>query len=200
MRMLVAATSRASVYWGTFTHDLARLVPFLTHLLRTRPLWAGLGLCALLALSQRLVGLRLAARSGLAELDKMDGQDFERYIGSLFRRIGYKTEPIAYVRDGSADMVVTSDGVRHAVQAKPSNRPVGPDAVLEVVAAKETVHAEEAIVVTNQEFTASARRAAKANGVKLWERQHLAGVMLTLRRHSEMSDGSEEHNPERAAG
>jgi restriction system protein len=118
----------------------------------------------------------------MAEIDRMDGRSFEQYLGTLFARLGYRAEVTPYVGDFGADLVVAKDGARQVVQAKRSNRPVGVKAVQEVVAARQYYHCSGALVVTNRAFTASARRLAGANGVKLWDRHDLVDKSLTLRR------------------
>lgn len=58
------------------------------------------------------------SRAGLPEIDRMDGQQFEIYLESLFRRLGYQVERTRYVGDKGADLILTTGSERIAVQAK----------------------------------------------------------------------------------
>jgi len=136
----------------------------------------------LLAVALTVHDARRLARSGITDVDRVDGCSFEEYLGLLFRRLGYSAEVTQYSGDYGADLVVSRDGVRHVVQAKRSRRPVGPRAVQEVVAARPRYRCQGAVVVTNSTFTSAARRLAAENGVKLWDRRDLVDKILVLRR------------------
>lgn len=141
-------------------------------------LWAlvalvGLGRAALWAFGQRKL-----ARSGIAEIDAMDGPTFERRLVTLFRTLGYRVEHIGRRGDYGADLVVSKDGVRTVVQAKRWTRNVGVKAIQEAHAAPAMHGCARALVVTNRHFTDSAHRLARANGVELWDRDKLVNALL----------------------
>ncbi|MDG0808452.1 PDDEXK family nuclease [Cohnella rhizosphaerae] len=48
----------------------------------------------LVVIGQMLKSVRLEKlkRSGIADIDKMDGYNFEKYLGQMFRSFGYQTE------------------------------------------------------------------------------------------------------------
>lgn len=133
---------------------------------------------------------RRLALSGIAEVDKMDGQTFEHYLREVFSRLGYGVELTPYVGDYGADLIVSRAGVRCAVQAKRSGRPVGIKAVQEAAGARDYYRCQEAIVVTNTTFTAAARRLASATGVELWDRPVLVGRALEVRRQLGSGSGA----------
>jgi restriction system protein len=78
--------------------------------------------------------------------------------------------------DQGADVIAERDGKRMVVQCKFHSKPIGNKAVQEVVAAKQFVGAEIAVVCSNQSFTPSARHLAAANGVLLLYHEQLATV------------------------
>lgn len=80
--------------------------------------------------------------------------------------------------DYGADLVLEKDGARAVVQAKRWSRNVGVKAVQEAVAAKPLYRCDYSMVVTNRYFTEQARRLAKANDVRLWNRDDLVGALL----------------------
>jgi restriction system protein len=121
---------------------------------------------------------RRLSRSGIDQIDAMDGRTFEEYLATLFRRLGYQTSVTQYRGDYGADLVIERDGRRTAVQAKRSTKPVGVKAVQEVVTSMNIYGCNQALVVTNRGFTDQARTLARANGVKLWDRDILVSKLL----------------------
>jgi restriction system protein len=117
-------------------------------------------------------------RSGIAQIDKMDGDEFERYLEQFFKAQGYKSIKTKASGDFGADVIIEKNNIRIAIQAKRHGQNVGVKAVQEVVAAKAHYKAHEAWVVTNSEYTEQAVRLAKSNGVKLIDRQQLIDMIL----------------------
>ena len=66
------------------------------------------------------------------------------------------------------------------MQAKFYSTPVGNKAVQEVVASMKIYNASNAMVVTNNYYTNSARELAKANGVSLWDKDILESIISTI--------------------
>jgi restriction system protein len=64
-------------------------------------------------------------RAGIADVDRMDGATFERFLVSLFRRLDYRVEHTGRRGDFGADLVVSKGGRRTVVQAKCWKRNVG---------------------------------------------------------------------------
>jgi restriction system protein len=186
MHALLAATSKPN------SPDL--LSPafkgFFHGVLAVWPLWLVIGLAALGKLAYQLYRLRRLSRSGIAEIDRMDGQTFETFLGTLFRRLGYAVEITRYRGDYGADLVVARNGKRTAVQAKRWSKRVGVKAVQEAVAAKGYYNCDAALVVANREFTQQARRLAHANKVELWDRDVLVGKLLAARGEEQIVEPS----------
>lgn len=120
-------------------------------------------------------------RSGIAEIDKMEGVQFEKYLGYLFTTQGYKAKVTQAAGDYGADLVLTKDGKRIVVQAKRYSKNVGLKAVQEVQGAKAHYGASEAWVVTNRDYSTQAYNLAKSNGVRLINRDELVEMLLQLR-------------------
>ena len=125
-----------------------------------------------------LVRERRLARSGISEIDQMDGITFERRLKHLFVSRGYRVEQTRARGDYGADLVLEKDGVRTVVQAKRWTKNVGVKAIQEAVAAKPMYSCDQAMVVTNRYFTQQAERLATANGVRLWNRDELVRALL----------------------
>lgn len=119
------------------------------------------------------------SKAGIFEIDKMTGPEFEERMAILFGNLGYKVEKTGKIGDYGVDLVVEKDGKRIAVQAKCYRSHVGQEAVREAYAGKNMYRCNEAMVVTNSNFTKLAWRLANKDDVKLWNRNYLVKVLLT---------------------
>jgi restriction system protein len=163
---LLVTTDNISLYFTLFKTlwpylllgILVKSVPFIGSILRERRL----------------------AKSGIFEIDKMDGKSFEEYLGTLFTRQGYSVQQTPYQGDWGADLILSKGNVKTVVQAKRYKKSVGVRAVQEAVTAKAKYGCSEAMVVTNSTFTAQARELARANKVLLWDREKLVETMTSL--------------------
>lgn len=113
------------------------------------------------------------------KIDEMNGLEFENYLHYVFLNLGYKVESTPYSVDFGADLIITKDNIKTVVQAKRHNNPVGVSGIQEILGAKGYYDANEALVVTNNRFTANARKLAKKNNVKLWDRGILFQYIIT---------------------
>lgn len=123
-------------------------------------------------------------RSGILEIDRMDGVQFERYLASLFERLGYQTKTTAVTNDYGADLLLQNKKERIVVQAKRYNSKVGIKAVQEIASAKSYYSAHQAWVVTNSEYTIQAQKLAQSVNVKLIDRKGLIDLMLRAKNAS----------------
>ncbi|WDL97946.1 restriction endonuclease [Alicyclobacillus sp. ALC3] len=115
-----------------------------------------------------------AFRSGMHEVDQMDGRTFETKLGLHFAQRGFEVETTPTSGDYGADLVLTdANGNRTVVQAKRYSGAVGVKAVQEVSAARAMYGATGAIVITNSHFTKNAMILAANTGVYLWDRERL---------------------------
>lgn len=107
----------------------------------------------------------------MKRIDKLSGRAFERYLTIQFRHLGYRVKLTSYSHDYGADLVLRKWGKKTVVQAKRYERNVGIAAVQEVVGSIAYYKADNAMVVTNSNFTKSARNLAHRNEVELWGRK-----------------------------
>ena len=115
--------------------------------------------------------------SNVAETDSLSGREFERWLEDFFQRLGFQVERTPYQGDFGADLIITWNGIRTAVQAKSGHFNAGVSAVQQAAAARAFYGCERAMVVTNQYFTAPAIVLAEANGVVMRSRDDLARVL-----------------------
>ncbi|KLU59956.1 restriction endonuclease [Peptococcaceae bacterium CEB3] len=117
--------------------------------------------------------LQAIRKSGIEQIDRMSGTEFEKRLAVLFCDLGYSVK-LTPNNDFGADVVVENyRGGRTVVQAKRYSKPVGIKAIQEVVGSMGYYEAINALVITNKSFTPQAEKLATKNGVELWDRQQL---------------------------
>ena len=143
------------------------------------PLRALLGVIAVGKAAVYAWKVRTLSRSGMFQIDRMSGHEFEAKLALMFRSLGYRAEIVGSTRgDFGGDLVVSKDGTQTVVQAKCWKKNVGVKAIQEVVAAKAMYRADEAMVVTNSRYTKQAHELARKNRVKLWGEDQLVTALL----------------------
>lgn len=124
---------------------------------------------------------RLMIRSGIKDIDRMDGFQFEEYLKCLFRELGYKPQVTKKSGDFGADLILKGKN-KIAVQAKRYGykNNVSLDAVREVFASQAYYKADESWVITNSFFTKQAKELAQACNVKLLDRYALQEFIVQV--------------------
>lgn len=146
------------------------------------------GLLGLLGVPETVRRERLR-RSGIRQADAMSGVEFEERLAVLFGALGYEVRRLGGTGDFGADLLVESDAVLCAVQAKRYSSSVGIEAVQQVIGARRYYGADEAMVVTNSSFTAAAATLAAADGVRLVERRELIRLFSAQPRRDQPAGG-----------
>jgi restriction system protein len=119
------------------------------------------------------------SKAGIQEIDNMSGTDFEKYLKILFEKLGYSVEHVGHSGgDYGVDLVLESDGIKTAVQAKRHSGSVGDDAIQAVVGGKNYYGCKETMVITNNYFTPMAEDLAKVDDVELWNRDKLVDIII----------------------
>jgi restriction system protein len=119
-------------------------------------------------------------KSGMHEIDKMDGIQFEHYLKELFKSQGYIVEVTKASGDFGADLILKSKEKKIVVQAKRYTNNVGIKAVQEISAAMKYYNAHECWVVTNSYFTKAAEKLASTVHVRLIDRNELIDTILKM--------------------
>jgi len=121
--------------------------------------------------------LRTGKRKSIEDTDYMDGVEFEQLVAWVYRKLGYQVQLTSRSHDQGADLIVSRSSKVTVIQAKRYAGKVSNTAIQEAVAAIKHYSADEAIVVTNSYFTASAVDLAKSNRVELIDRDELAKLI-----------------------
>ncbi|MBQ8823011.1 MAG: restriction endonuclease [Lachnospiraceae bacterium] len=113
-----------------------------------------------------------------ADIDLMEGRDFERFCAELLRRRGFlEVEVTKGSGDYGIDILAEKDGVTYAIQCKCYATPVGVSAIQEAYAGRDYYDRMVGAVMTNQYFTSPAVDAAKKLKILLWDRGYLERMM-----------------------
>lgn len=102
------------------------------------------------------------------DYSEMSGVQFEGYLMKLLEEQGFtNVRGTAATGDQGADLMADKDGKRIVIQAKRYGGSVGNKAVQEVVSAVRFYSGDEGWVITNSNFTKSAKELAQRTGVRL---------------------------------
>lgn len=116
-----------------------------------------------------------------ADIDHMEGHDFEYWCADLLRRSGFTQVKVTRGSgDQGVDITAYKDGKKYAIQCKRYNQKLGNKPVQEVHTGKTIYHCDVAVVMTNNYFTPSAVEAARATGVELWDREAIGRMMRCI--------------------
>lgn len=122
--------------------------------------------------------LHRAKRKKPADIDVMEGHDFERYCAQLLGRSGFLEVRVTKGSgDFGVDILAEKDGITYAVQCKCYSGPVGVQAVQEVYAGRDYYGCMVGAVMTNQYFTAPAVEMARKLKILLWDRGYVDDMM-----------------------
>ena len=114
-----------------------------------------------------------------ADIDLMEGRDFERFCADLLKRRGFlEVEVTKGSGDYGIDILAEKDGVTYAIQCKCyDGTPVGVSAIQEAYAGRDYYDRMVGAVMTNQYFTSPAVEAARKLKILLWDRGYLERMM-----------------------
>ena len=100
--------------------------------------------------------------------------EFEKYIGELFSKLGYKTQVIGGSYDEGIDVIAEKDGVKHYIQCKHYKYPVGVEKIRDFYGAITAKYSnEKAFFITTGYFTEEAERFALDKNIELIDRPKL---------------------------
>ena len=111
-------------------------------------------------------------------IDEMDGIEFENYCLDLLKNNGFIELSLTKTTgDQGVDIIGYKDDIKYAFQCKCYSQDVGNAPIQEVVSGKVYYDCDIAVVITNRHFTPGAFELAKANRVKLWDREKLLSMI-----------------------
>ncbi len=112
------------------------------------------------------------------DLDDISGTDFEMLTCDILASNGFDiAESTQATADFGVDVLARRNGISYAIQCKRYQSPVGIEAVQQVYAGRAYYECHVAVVLTNQYFTANAKKLADKLGVVLWDRDMLEQML-----------------------
>ena len=87
----------------------------------------------------------------------LDGWQFEREVGLVFKRMGYSTKVTRGSGDGGVDIIMHKNGLKYIVQCKHYKRPLGPEAVRSLYGVKEIFDADKLVMVASKGLTPASK-------------------------------------------
>lgn len=117
-----------------------------------------------------------AAPNDIISSESISPYEYEKIVASLLRELGWESINTKGSGDQGADVISEKNGIRLVVQCKYYSGLVGNKAVQEAFAAKGYYGASFAAVVSNNEFSKSAKQLAHSLGVLLLHHEQLASV------------------------
>lgn len=124
------------------------------------------------------IRIRNARRQREADIDLMEGHDFEHFCAELLGKRGFsEVEVTGGSGDYGVDILAQREGITYAIQCKRYGGPVGVKAVQEAYAGRDYYDCMVGAVLTNQYFTDPAVKAAKKLKILLWDRGYLESMM-----------------------
>lgn len=106
----------------------------------------------------------------------MSPKDFEYFCSEILSQSGWHTTLTQSSGDQGVDIVAEREGIKIILQCKKYASPVGNKAVQEVIAGREYMSADGAVVVTNSTYTKSAKELARVSDVKLLHYEELSSL------------------------
>lgn len=113
----------------------------------------------------------------LKDIDKFNGYEFEDFLASLYKSLGFEVEQTSYSGDYGADLIIKNNHKKTAVQAKNYSGNVGLEAVQQALSGKNYYKCDSALVVTNSYFTRQAKELAASSQVELIDRDKLNDIL-----------------------
>ena len=134
----------------------------------------GIIIAIILVCAGAVAFLVAARRKKPADMDVMEGHEFEYYCADLLKNRGFlEVEVTRASGDYGVDILAEKDGVTYAIQCKCYDGPVGVKAVQEAYAGRDYYDRMVGAVMTNRYFTDPAVKAAKKLKILLWDRGYL---------------------------
>lgn len=168
LNILFGLTIITSVYIYTKTNSITTAIAFFITVI---------ALIIVLGIIKKAKRRKFYLSSGIDVVDKMSGEEFERFLLAHFKNLGYKGDTTPKTNDYGADLILNKDNVKMVLQAKRWTSKVGIEAIQQIVAAINYYGAHKGIVITNNYFTKNAFELAQRNHIELWDRNKLIEIM-----------------------
>jgi len=116
----------------------------------------------------------------IESFNNLTGLEFEKYLQMIFTEKEFKVSRTEYKGDNGVNLIIEKDNFKTAVQAKRSKNRLGVKGIQEIKAGQANCHCDSAMVITNNYFTAQAKKLAEINMIELWDKKRLIKETLNM--------------------
>lgn len=118
--------------------------------------------------------IKTAVNNQLSIIDTMKGSEFETFVVDLLKCNGFSNVNQTKISgDFGVDVIGFKDNKKYVFQCKRFKGKLGPKPIQEVYAGKKHYRADEAVVITNSEFTKAAKVLASDTDIICCDRNQL---------------------------
>ena len=107
---------------------------------------------------------------------------FEEFVAEMFSDLGYRTDTTNITGDYGADVILSKDNKKTAVQVKryQKNNKVGVKEINQVIGARDYYGCDDTMVITTSLFTPAGKKLASQARVELWDWKKLDSELKNL--------------------
>ncbi|ARK31813.1 restriction endonuclease [Halalkalibacter krulwichiae] len=116
-------------------------------------------------------------------IDEISDQEFQQLLVPIFQNQGYSVNKMKETYKSKADLILRRKGEKAIVFLKRQANNVGSTVIKDAISCKPTYQASKVIVVSNRQFTKSAKLEARANKVILIDRDSLDALLDAYLQH-----------------
>lgn len=131
---------------------------------------------------QKLKALRLS------DVDRMTGEEFEKYLEEILKFQSYKTNLTKRSGDFGTDIVARKNQEVYSIQAKRYKYNVSRTAISDAVAAMKFYGCNRSMVITTNYFSSDAKKFAEVNNCVLIDRDRLTQWILDFQNNIQEVD------------
>ena len=110
----------------------------------------------------------------------LSGVEFERELGTLYKRLGHRVESTPHSGDQGIDLILRKDSRTTVVQCKSHQAPIGPAAARELLGSLVASGADSAILACTGGFTRGVREFVRGKQIALVSASDLAALGGTV--------------------
>jgi len=110
---------------------------------------------------------------GMNDVDRMNGLNFEQYVGNLLKRLGYSVKVTKASGDYGVDIIAKKYDRSYAIQVKRQYTNVSRRAISDAVTGMIHYKCSNSMVITNRYFSKAAVELAKSSNCVLVDRDGL---------------------------
>ncbi|MEI3442220.1 MAG: restriction endonuclease [Bacteroides uniformis] len=123
---------------------------------------------------------RMSLNKKIDELLELTPREFEEYVGTLYKKIGFYSEVTQYSNDKGVDVILFKDSAKYVIQCKRYRGTVGSPDIQKFIGAIEHAKADKGIFVTTGVFSSEAEKMAYEHPIELVDKIKLLKLIQSV--------------------